>query len=433
MAKLKGGKRKKQESSKPEGWLAAGIVVPLELTVRQEKYARRCVGVSRFVYNLAVSTHRFCRRNRLKWPSAHEMEKEFNSVKGKEYPFVKEVSKFVAERAFRNFDRAMSRWRSPEIKSGPPVIKHKNRTGVGSFLAGSGVGVVKYDGNRRIKLPYLGSVRMARTLPQGIIPHEVTIKKQNGLWYASIAYWKPPVAAEVKTHDAGGVDVGINPLAVDSDGQEYQNPKAYYNALRKLRRWQRALARRADGSSGWWEAQRRIDRIHRRITGIRNDAHNQVSRALVKKYSVLGIETLNVAGMDKLRWQAKAIRDAAIGGLLAKIRYKAEWYGSLVVQAAKSYPSSKLCSVPDCGYYNAALKRESEWTCPSCGTWHDRNHNAAGNLHTVKLALSAEGGDVMLPDGKALAVVNRARGETGPDDGRTTPEYPLTTQLALAL
>ena len=429
MAELKGGKRKKQESSRPEGWLAAGIVVPLELTVRQEEYARRCVGISRFVYNLAVSTHRFCRRNRLKWPSAHDMSREFNAAKGEDYPFVKEVSKFIAQGAFRNFERALSRWRSPEIKSGPPVIKRKNRTGAGSFLAASGLPLVKYDGNRRIKLPYIGSVRMARTLPEGIIPYEVTIKKQNGRWFAGIAYWKPPIAAEVKTHDAGGVDVGINPLAVDSEGQEYQNPKAYYKFLRKLRHWQRAQARRANGSRGWWEAQRRIDRIHRRITGIRNDAQHQVSRLLVKKFAVLGIETLNVAGMDKLRWQAKAIRDAAIGKLLADIRYKADWYGCRIVEATKNFPSSKLCSV--CGYYNAALKREIEWVCPVCETVHNRNHNAAGNLH--KLALSAEGGDVTLPDGKALAVGNCADGETGPDDGRTTPEYSFNTQLALAL
>ena len=45
-------------------------------------------------------------------------------------------------------------------------------------------------------------------------------------------------------------------------------------------------------------------------------------------FGALGLETLNVSGMDKLRHQAKAIRDAAIGGLLQKVRYKAEWYGT---------------------------------------------------------------------------------------------------------
>ena len=32
---------------------------------------------------------------------------------------------------------------------------------------------------------------------------------------------------------------------------------------------------------------------------------------------------------------------------------------------------------------NANLKREPRWTCPSCGTRHDRNLNAAINLRNL--------------------------------------------------
>ena len=82
----------------------------------------------------------------------------------------------------------------------------------------------------------------------------------------------------------------------------------------------------------------RINAIHRRIIGLREDAHHQVSRLLVGKYAVLAIESLNVAGMDQLRQQAKAVRDAAIGELLQQIRYKAGWYGTVVVEADRFYP-----------------------------------------------------------------------------------------------
>ena len=86
-----------------------------------------------------------------------------------------------------------------------------------------------------------------RSLPDGI-PHEVTIRKRNGRWYASIAYWKPPVALpQRETQSVGGVDVGISPLAVDSYSVHYENPKALDSALRKLRRWQRARERRTPG------------------------------------------------------------------------------------------------------------------------------------------------------------------------------------------
>ena len=47
------------------GWLNAGAKVPVRLTVRQEEYCRQAIDIHRFCYNLAVRTHRFCRRNRL--------------------------------------------------------------------------------------------------------------------------------------------------------------------------------------------------------------------------------------------------------------------------------------------------------------------------------------------------------------------------------
>ena len=423
--------RTKQRTTCPDGWLKAGVKVPVSLTVKQDQYASRSVGIARAVFNLMVATHRSARAQvHGLWPSPMELEKIFNDLKhqpefGMQY--ATEVSKFVAQGACRDFRRAYENWRNPTLNAERPTFKKKNRIGTGSFLAASGVDRVKYDDHRRIRLPYLGSVKLKRELPEGI-PYEVRIKQENGAWWASVNYWKPPVGAEEKTHLCGAVDVGITPLAVDSELVHYENPKALYRMLAKLQRWQRTLARRTVGSRGWHEAQGRINAIHRRIKGLRDNAHHQVSRQLVRKYAALAIESLNVAGMDKLPRQARSIRDAAISGLLQKIRYKADWYGTIIVEADRFYPSSKLCS--DCGAHNAELGREPYWICSDCGVQHDRNENAALNLLTLainatrelgKLALGPVGPDVTLLDGKALAGGKRVAGETGPDEGRTAP------------
>ena len=429
MAELQ-GKKQQQPSSCPEGWLAAGIVVQLELTCRQERYARRSVGIARFVYNRMVANDQAAREADL-WLTPHELEKEFNAVKqtNPSLAFTTQVSKFVAQGSCRNYRNARGRWLNKNIKARKPVFHKKNRTGTGSFLAASGVNLIRYDGYRRIRLPYLGSVKMTRDLRDGI-PYEVTIKRRNGRWYASIAYWKPPIQTpDRETQSAGGVDVGINPLAMDSDGVAYQNPHGYYQAQRRLKRWQRAQARRTKGSRGWWEAQRRIDSAHRRATGLRGYAHHQVSRALVGKYHTLGIETLNVAGMFRAGLQPEALADAGMAGLLNQIRYKSQWYGTHLVEADQWYPSSKTCSV--CGHHNTTLGREPCWSCPGCATIHDRNHNAARNL--LKLALLAVGEDVTLLDGAALASAETVAGETAPDEGRTKPRTEANTQLALGL
>ena len=442
MAELK-GKKRKQPSSRPEGWLAAAIVVQLELTCRQERYAKRTVGIARFVYNRLVANDQGGRDAGL-WLTPHELEKEFNAAKqiNPALAFVTQVSKFVAQGACRNYRNAHSRWRNPNIRANKPVFHKKNRTGAGSFLAASGIARIQYDHHRRIRLPYLGSVRITRTLPEGI-PHEVTISKQNGRWFASINYWKPPMAPpQRETQSVGGVDVGINPLAMDSDGTAYQNPRALYLALRKLRRWQRAQARRTcrkptrqqilEGkvpkNRGWHEAQQRIDAIQRRIKGLRNNAHHQVSRTLVRKYHTLGIESLNVSGMIRAGLQSKALSDAAMSNLLRQVRYKAQRYGTRIVEADQQYPSSKTCSA--CGVVNQDLRREPQWPCPACGQHHERNLNAARNL--LKLALLAVGEDVMLPDGVALAGGGSTAGETAPDEGRTKQAMTVAPQLTLA-
>ena len=94
---------------------------------------------------------------------------------------------------------------------------------------------------------------------------------------------EPKPAPTPDSRTAGAVDTGIKPSATDSGGQAYQNPSAYYATERKLKRWQHAQARRIKGSRGWLEAQRRIDRCHRRIRGIRHNAIHQMTRTLTKK------------------------------------------------------------------------------------------------------------------------------------------------------
>ena len=429
MAELK-GKKRKQPSSRPKGWLPAAMTAQLELTCKQEKYARRAVGIARFVYNRMVANDHAARKADL-WLTPHELEKEFNAVKqaNPSLAFTTQVSKFVAQGACRNYRNARSRRRNKQLKSRKPTFRKKNQTGTGSFLAASGINKIQYDGHRRIRLPYLGSVRMTRDLREGI-PYEVTIKRRNGRWYASVACWKPPVQTpDRETQSAGGIDVGINPLAIDSEGVAYQNPHGYHQAQRRLKRWQRSQARRTRGSRGWWEAQCRIDSAHRRATGLRNNAHHQISRALVGKYHTLGIETLNVAGMIRAGLQPKALSDAGMSSLLNQIRYKSQWYGTHLVEADQWYPSSKTCSA--CGEVNKDLHREPIWTCPSCGVTHDRNENAARNL--LKLALLAVGENVMLPDGEALVSGLSIAGETAPDEGRTKPRTTDCSQPTLPL
>ena len=265
---------------------------------------------------------------------------------------------------------------------------------------------------------------MCGPLPSGYIIHEARMVRENGRWHLSLLGYAPPVDAP-ETRAVAGVDVGINPLAVvHGDGVEdvvVENPRALYGLERGLRRWQRAQSRRTRGSRGWWEAQRLIDKCNRRIKALRDNAQHQLSAWLVREFGHIGIESLRVKGLMKNHHLSKALADSAMSKLLRRIRYKAQWYGRQLTEADPLYPSSKTCFA--CGAVNQGLKLEKTWVCPGCGAVHDRDVNAARNLH--KLALPAGRGDVTLPDGKALASDNRVSGETSPAEGRTRPNCRL--------
>ena len=76
---------------------------------------------------------------------------------------------------------------------------------------------------------------------------------------------------------------------------------------------------------------------------------------------------------------AKAIQEVGFFKFRSVLQSKALQNDKRVVLIDRFYPSSKTCSV--CGYKNQDLKlSDREWTCPNCGTKHDRDLNAAKNI-----------------------------------------------------
>ena len=77
---------------------------------------------------------------------------------------------------------------------------------------------------------------------------------------------------------------------------------------------------------------------------------------------------------------ARNISDVSWSRLVSMLIYKANWYGRTVVKVPSTYPSSQLCSI--CSYQNSITKSLNirKWTCPKCGTIHDRDVNASKNI-----------------------------------------------------
>ncbi|HXT90782.1 MAG TPA: RNA-guided endonuclease TnpB family protein, partial [Trebonia sp.] len=82
---------------------------------------------------------------------------------------------------------------------------------------------------------------------------------------------------------------------------------------------------------------------------------------------------------------SKSVLDVGLGEFRRQLEYKAGRCGRRIVAIDRWYPSSKTCSA--CGHLLASLSLSTRhWTCPSCGTVHDRDVNAAKNILAAGLA-----------------------------------------------
>jgi putative transposase len=223
----------------------------------------------------------------------------------------------------------------------------------------------------------------------------VTVSRDAaGRWFVSLLVEDPSVQPLGQaSHDAIALDVGLTSLVTLSTGEKIANPRHERRDRSHLARAQRQLSRKEEGSKNREKARRRVAKIHARITDRRRDHLQKLTTRLVRENQTIVIEDLNVQGMLKNRSLARAISDAAWTELRSMLEYKCHWYGRQLVIVDQWYPSSKTCSA--CGHHLAKLPLNvREWTCPSCGTVHDRDVNGAKNLLAVGQAVTACGAGV---------------------------------------
>ncbi|WP_206789128.1 RNA-guided endonuclease TnpB family protein [Amycolatopsis sp. MtRt-6] len=284
-----------------------------------------------------------------------------------------------AHRAFSNFFASV-RGRRRGRKIGRPRFKSRKDNRQSFRLTRNGFSLRP---NGRLYLAKVGEVRVrwSRALPSE--PSSVTIiREPDGGYYASFVVEVertplPPVEREA------GVDLGITRLATIADTTarrlEIPNPKHLSRKLRKLARLEREKARRVKGSANRAKTRHRVAVQHGKVARARRDHHHKQALVLVRENQAVHVEDLNIAGMVGNHRLARAILDAGWAQFVRLLEEKAERHGRTVHKVSRWLPSSKTCS--GCGHVLASIPLKiREWSCPGCGTVHDRDHNAALNI-----------------------------------------------------
>ena len=165
----------------------------------------------------------------------------------------------------------------------------------------------------------------------------------------------------------------------DSNGNKIPARKFLRNLESKLKRMQRALAKKTKGSKNYNKLKTKIARLHDYIANCRKDANQKLSSILVNENQVICIEDLAISKMSRNHKLAKSLLDEGWYQFTCMLEYKMKWYGGSLVKIDRFYPSSKTCS--DCGHKVDKMPLNvREWVCPKCGCAHDRDINAAQNI-----------------------------------------------------
>lgn len=311
--------------------------------------------------------------------------------------------------------------KNPSIR---PSARHSRRLLLPNIAPSLAVSREKKDGRLEgVRVQDGGMLRHLRSsIKRGGAIKSVTISRNADRWYASCLVEEtitvPDKATPTQRRNGSvGVDLGVKVLAALSDGSVIENVRPARQSAARVKTLQRAMSTKVGAKKGEKPSKRYIKVRTKKaraehITALRRrTATNTLSKRLVRDFSAVFIEDLNVKGMTASvkpkpdpnnpgvylpngkaakSGLAKSILDVGFYEFKRQLEYKAKWHSvTPVVMIPRFAASSQTCSA--CQEVRTGKDRLSlsdrTFTCLSCGHAEDRDINAAKNIRDIGSAL----------------------------------------------
>ena len=394
------------------------LKVKLDLTDDQKLKINQALGNTRFWYNYCLNHKKSFYESIRNLPKSEQKEK-WKEYKKPSYKEVLEEFSFLKlstpkecyqqkqrdlDQAYNNFFSSITGKRKGR-KVNEPKFKKKSRRN-DSFRCCM-ISINCFDWyHRTVILPIFGKVRFRHAEDKSgkwinwfleAKPCNITISRDKvGDYYCSILFEKesflPVVEISDDENQVIGLDFSPSKMYVDSNnntGKDF-GYKPFKQENKRLKRLQRSFSRKEGNKKGekksknFEKARIKLAKVERKIVNQRRDFQEKESLRLVKEYSVIGIEDLNLQGISKFLPNAKNINDVGWYNFAQLLERKSIFNNCVVIKADKWYPSSKACHL--CGHVNHDLKlSDRTYICPECGFSIDRDLNAALNLKSYAI------------------------------------------------
>ncbi len=404
-----------------------GYKYELKLNNKECSYLKACAGTARFAWNwgLAERIKKIKENtNKKRFTNAIELHRELNQLKKTEFEWMYHYSKCIPQESLRDQDTAFKNFRENRKarKAGKtkryvgfPKFKKKGKCKDSFRLTGT---IKVLPEKKLIQLTRVGKLRAKETpkLPETARILSATVSRTANRWYVALTVEEEIPDPRPNEGQLIALDKGLRVFFATSLGIPIPKPTFLLRQARKLRKLSKSLSRTKVGSNNRRKAARKLARFHRKIKNMRHDFLHKLSTHLAKNHGIIVVEDLWIAGLIKNKKLSKYWADLAHGEFQRMLVYKANLYGVKVIEAARFFPSSKLCS--NCLYYNPHLTLEERvYECPLCGLELDRDYNAALNLEKycsiyqlVVAPVAQSSGETLNAGGEPVRLPHRKHG-----------------------
>ncbi len=317
-----------------------------------------------------------------------------------EFPELATVNAQALQQVIKRLEAAFVDMR----RKGMGFPRFKNRYRMRSFVYPQ-LGKGQLLKGNQVKLPQLGWLRYvkSREIPDGFVVKQARIVRKASGYFVQLSLECDVSVPDVMPHGHPlGIDLGLDKFVATSDGLVVDRPRFLNSLHRKLKLLQRRLKHKKKGSKGRHKLNRKIARLHQRISDTRKDWHFKLAHQLCNGDALSlskGAGMIFVEDIDFRVWAkgmfSKHTLDAGFGQFVNILKWVCWKRGVYFGEVNKDY-TSQVC--PQCDAHTGKKElRDRVHSCPECGYTTHRDVAAAqivrnrGLLAVSKVELSGVG------------------------------------------